>query len=79
MTPKELLEESLKTYLEKRLSKLEADIFLLTKKYKVKDVFELDSKVKAGFIRESDAYDDYFIFDNLVVTRDKIKRILEYL
>ncbi len=38
MTPKELLEESLKTYLEKRLSKLEADIFLLTKKYKVKDV-----------------------------------------
>ncbi len=77
MKPKELLTESLKTYLEKRLSKLEADIFLLTKKYGVKDVFELDSKVKAGFIRESYAYDDYFIFDNLEAEREKIKKILE--
>ncbi len=40
MKPGELLKESLKTYLEKRLSKVEADIFLLTKKYGVKDVFE---------------------------------------
>lgn len=31
MKPKELLKESLKTYLEKRLSKVEADIFLLAK------------------------------------------------
>ncbi len=77
MKPKELLTESLKTYLEKRLSKLEADIFLITKKYGVKDVFELDSKVKAGFIRESDAYDDYFIFDNLEAEREKIKKLLE--
>lgn len=77
MKPKELLTESLKTYLEKRLSKLDADIFLLTKKYGVKDVFELDSKVKAGFIRESDSYDDYFIFDNLEAEREKINKILE--
>ena len=33
MKHKELLNESLKTYLEKRLSKIEADIFLLAKKY----------------------------------------------
>jgi len=36
--PKELLKESLKTYLEKRLTKVEADIFLLVKKYGIKDV-----------------------------------------
>jgi len=79
MKPKELLKESLKTYLEKRLSKLEADIFLLTKKYGVKDVFEFDSKVKEGFIRESDAYEDYFAFDNLEAEREKIKKFLEKL
>jgi hypothetical protein len=79
MKPKELLKESLKTYLEKRLSKVEADIFLLTKKYGVTDVFELDSKVKAGFIRESDAYEDYFVFDNLEAEREKIKKFLEKL
>ncbi len=79
MKPGELLKESLKTYLEKRLSKVEADIFLLTKKYGVKDVFEFDSKVKEGVINEASAYDDYFIFDNLEAEREKIKAILEKL
>lgn len=79
MKPGELLKESLKTYLEKRLSKVEADIFLLTKKYGVKDVFEFDSKVKEGFLSEKAAYDDYFTFDNLEAEREKIKAILETL
>ena len=79
MKPKELLKESLKTYLEKRLSKVEADIFLLAKKYGVKDVFELDSKVKKGILSEKEAYDDYFILDNLETEREKIKKFLEKL
>ena len=79
MKPKELLKESLKSYLEKRLSKVDADIFLLAKKYGVKDVFDLDEKVKKGFIREKDAYDDYFTLDNLEAEREKIKKFLEKL
>ena len=79
MKPKELLKESLRTYLEKRLSKVEADIFLLAKKYGVKDVFELDSKMKEGFISEKGAYDDYFTFDNLEAEREKINIFLEKL
>jgi len=79
MKPGKLLKESLETYLEKRLSRVEADIFLLMKKYGVKDVFEFDSKVKEGFISEEAAYDDYFTFDNLEAEREKIKAILEKL
>ena len=79
MNPKKLLNESLKSYLEKRLSKVEADIFLLVKKYGVKDVFGLDAKVKKGFISEKDAYDDYFTLDNLEAEREKIKKFLEKL
>jgi hypothetical protein len=79
MKPKELLKESLKTYLEKRLSKVEADIFLLAKKYGVKGVFELDSKAKEGIISEKEAYDDYFVLDNLEAERGKIKKFLEKL
>ncbi len=79
MKPKELLKESLGTYLEKRLSKVETDIFLLAKKYGIKDVFEFDSKVKEGFISESDAYEDFFVFDNLETEREKIKKFLEKL
>jgi len=79
MKPKELLKESLKTYLEKRLSKVEADIFLLAKKYGVKDVFELDSKVEEGLFSEKETYEDYFVFDNLAAEREKIKKYLEKL
>lgn len=79
MKPKELLKESLKTYLEKRLSKVEADIFLLVKKYGVEDVFEFDSRVREGFISEKEAYEDYFTFDNLEADREKIKKFLEKL
>jgi len=79
MKPKELLKESLKTYLEKRLSKVESDIFLLAKKYGIKDVFELDSKVKQGFISEKEAFEDYFAFDNLEAEREKVKKFLEKL
>jgi hypothetical protein len=79
MKPKELLKESLRTYLEKRLSKVEADIFLIAKKYGVKDVFELDAKVKDGIVSEKESYEDYFVFDNLEAEREKIKKFLQKL
>ena len=79
MRPKELLKESLKTYLEKKLSKIEADIFLIVKKYGIKDVFEMDAKIKEGLISEKDGYDDYFTLDNLEAEREKINRFLEKL
>ena len=79
MKPKELLKVSLKTFLEKRLYKIESDLFLLVKKYGVKDVFELDAKVKSGMISEQDGYEDYFAFDNLESEREKIRKFLENL
>lgn len=77
VSPKELLKDSLKTYLHQKLSKIEADIFIIAKKYGVKDVFELDSKVKKGLVTEKDAYDDYFALDNLEAEKEKIKKLLE--
>ena len=73
----ELKRESIRAYLEKMLSRVESEIFLLAKKYGVKDVFELDSRVKDGFVSEDDAYDDYFAFDNLEADREKIKKLLK--
>lgn len=79
MNSDELIKEGVKTYLEKLLSKVETEIFILAKKHGVKDVFELDSRVKEGFISEQDAYDEYFAFDNLEADRDKIKKLLKEL
>jgi len=77
MNPNELVEKGVKTYLKQKLSKIETEIFILAKKYGVKNVFELDSRVKEGLISEKDAYDDYFAYDNLEADREKIKKLLE--
>lgn len=79
MKPDELLKESLKAYLELRLSKIEAGCYLIAKKHGVKDVFEMDKKAQTGGITERDSYDDYFILDNLEAERDSIKKALEEL
>lgn len=73
----ELIRESVRAYLMQKLSKVESEIFLLAKKYGVKDVFELDSRVKDGFVSEDDAYDDYFAFDSLEADREKLKKLLK--
>lgn len=79
MNPDELLKESLRTYLERRISQIEAEIFLLAKKYGIKDVSELNAKINAGVVSESQAYDDYFRLDNLEAEQEKLKKILENL
>jgi len=79
MKPKELMKESLKTYLSQRLSKVESELFVIAKKYGVKDVFELDSKIKEGIINEKEAYEDYFAFDSLEGERERVKKYLEKL
>ncbi len=60
-------------------SKVETEIFILAKKYGVKDVFELDSRVKEELISEKDSYYDYFAFDNLEADRKKIEKLLKKL
>jgi len=77
MNTNELIKESIRTYLMQRLSKVESEIFLLAKKYGVKDALELDDRVKEGLISEKDSYDDYFALDNLEAEKEKIKRLLE--
>ena len=79
MKPKELMKESLKTYLNQRLSKIEAELFVIAKKHGVNNVFELDSKMKEGIVSEKEAFEDYFTFDNLEAEREKIKKSLERL
>ena len=75
--PAELLKESLRVYLHQRLSRIEADIFIISKKYGVADVFEFDLRAKEGLISEKDGYDDYFALDNLESERERIKKLLE--
>ena len=72
MKPEELMKESIETFLKRKLRIIETELFLLTKKYGVSDVFDFDRMVKEGRLHEEDAFEDYFKFDNLEADRDLI-------
>jgi hypothetical protein len=68
----ELMRESLKTFLKHRLKVLESELFLLAKRYGVRDVQEFDKMIQEGRFHEQEAFEDYFKFDNLEAERDLI-------
>ena len=79
MKPDQLMRESLETFLRRRLKVIEAELFLLAKRYGVRDVQEFDKAIQEGRFHEQDAFDDYFKFDNLEAERDLLLEHLEKL
>jgi hypothetical protein len=79
MKQEELLKESVRMYLIQKLYKIESEIYLILKKYGIKNILDMDSKVKEGLIKEDQAYEDYFTLDNLEADRKKLKEFLEEL
>ncbi|MCD6141275.1 hypothetical protein J7J55_00920 [Candidatus Bipolaricaulota bacterium] len=79
MKPDELIRESLGTFLRHRLKLIEAELFLLAKRYGVSDVQEFDRAIQQGRFHEQDSFEDYFKFDNLEAERDLLLEYLEKL
>ncbi|MBU1615973.1 hypothetical protein KJ693_11790 [bacterium] len=77
MRPEELMKESLKVYLNRKINTIDSELFILAKRYGVQNVFELDEVIKEGRFHEEDSFEDYFKFDNLEAERDRIKEYLE--
>jgi hypothetical protein len=75
--PGELIKKGVRSFLNKRLSAVESELFLLAKKYGVKDVFEFDKKIKEGKFSEDEVFEDYFKFDNLQAEKNKLKKYLD--
>ncbi|MGA9350134.1 MAG: hypothetical protein WBW48_15215 [Anaerolineae bacterium] len=77
--PEVLEREGLKLYLEKKLRVVESELFLLTHRYGVRDVTELDEMIKQGKFHEDEAFEDYFNFDYFEHEREKLLQVLEEL
>lgn len=77
--PEVLEREGLKLYLEKKLRVVESELFLLTHRYGVRDVTELDEMIKQGKFHEDEAFEDYFDFDYFEHEREKLLQVLEEL
>ncbi len=74
-----LMTEGIRLFLTRKLLKIETELFRLSKKYDVQNIFEFDKKIEAGTFSEKIAYEDYFLFDNFEAEKDKIKKALQNL
>lgn len=79
MKPDMLLRESLKVYLQKKIYNVEAELFLLFKKYGIKKSSDLDKKIRKGLINEETGYNDYFLLDNMETEKQKLYKLLSKL
>jgi hypothetical protein len=68
---------SLKTFLEKELRNIEAEIYKIAAKHGIKSVLELDEKLKRGAITEEYILDDFMELDYLESKRDDLLKAME--
>lgn len=75
---KEKLEiESIRTFLQKELRNIEAEIYKIGSRHGIKSIFELDEKLKNGEIREEDMMEDFIELDYLESRRDDMLKAME--
>jgi hypothetical protein len=76
MAPEELERKSIKTFMEKELTQIEAEIFLIGAKHGVKSVLELDARLQRGEMTEEELLDDFMEFDFLESRRNELIKVL---
>ena len=77
MNQEGLQRESLRTFLERELRNIEAEIYKIGTKHGIKSIFELDEKLKMGAITEEEMMDDFMELDYLESKRDDLLKAME--
>jgi hypothetical protein len=72
----ELVEKSVKAYLENELRRIKAEMNSILTRYDVRSFFELDEKITGGALKETDSFEDYTRLDYLDSQRKKIEKVL---
>ncbi|MDH7578051.1 MAG: hypothetical protein QHH75_09585 [Bacillota bacterium] len=74
-----ILEEGLKSFLEKKLRSIKAEIFQIAGKYGVSSVEEMEALYRRGVLEEEGSLDDYHRLDHLEYKKERLEEILEEL
>ena len=72
-----LARSSLKIFLNKELSDIEAEMFKIASKHGIKSVLEFDELLKKGKVKEEDIIDDFMDLDYLESKRDEFLKAME--
>ena len=72
----EMLRDSLKVFLEKKLREIKTEIFKIRTKYRVSSVEEFEDRYKRGDIEEKDTWQDLQKLDHLEFKKDELEKAL---
>jgi len=72
-----LEKDSLKTFLEKELRNIEAEIYRIAARHGIKSILELDEKLRKGEVTEEEIRDDFMELDYLESRKDSILSAIE--
>jgi len=73
----EIIRESLKIFLERKLRELKVEIFRIRSKYGISSVEEFEELYKRGEIEEKDTWQDLQRLDHLEFKKEEIEKILK--
>ena len=78
--PKEaILEQGMKTLLEKKLREIRAEIIQITGKYGISSVEEMEERYKQGALEEKDTWRDFQELDRLEYIKEHLEQLLREL
>lgn len=75
----EMMRESLKYYLEKKLREIKLEIFKIRDRYKISSVKEFEKLYQEGKIEEEDSWQDLQNLDHLEFKKNELEKELKLL
>ncbi len=75
----EMLRESLKIFLERKLREIKTEIFKIRTKYGVSSVEEFEELYRKGKVEEKDTWQELQQLDHLEFKKDEIEKVLRTL
>ena len=72
----ELLREGLRTFLERRLRAVRAEIFEIHGRYGIRSVEEMEARYEQGSLEEGDSWRDLQRLDHLEYEQDRLQQLL---
>ncbi|NUO09853.1 MAG: ribbon-helix-helix protein, CopG family [Candidatus Brocadia sp.] len=75
----EMLRESLKFFLERKLREIKTEIFKIRTKYGVSSVEEFEELYRKGEVEEKDTWQDIQKLDHLEFKKDELEEVLRTL
>jgi hypothetical protein len=72
----DILRESLRFYLERKIRELKTEIFKIRTKYDVASIEEFEEKYRSGEVEEENSWQEFQALDHLEFKKDELEKVL---